>query len=73
MGKCITNDIAFLPLMCLNIHKDGMEMFFVVGAKVYSIQFEGYKSFPSGIENEVEISPYVSVLIGKTIVESQAV
>lgn len=42
-----------------------MEMFFVVGAKVYSIQFEGYKSFPSGIENEVEISPYVSVLIGK--------
>jgi len=37
-----------------------MEMFFVVGAKVYSIQFEGYKSFPSGIENEVEISPYLS-------------
>ena len=37
----------------------------MVGAKVYSIQFEGYKSFPSGIENEVEISPYVSVLIGK--------
>ena len=37
----------------------------MVGAKVHSIQFEGYKSFPAGIENEMEISPYVSVLIGK--------
>lgn len=34
-------------------------------AKIHSIQFEGYKSFPVGVENVIAVSPYVSVLIGK--------
>jgi len=33
--------------------------------KVHSIQFEGYKSFRQGVSNEIDVSPYVSVLIGK--------
>lgn len=37
----------------------------MVETKIYSIQFEGYKSFPQGVESEIRISPYVSVLIGK--------
>ena len=34
-------------------------------AKIKSIQFEGYKSFPVGTENKIELTPYVTVLIGK--------
>lgn len=33
--------------------------------EILSIQFEGYKSFPTGVANEIIISPHVSVLIGK--------
>ena len=34
-------------------------------SKIKSIQFEGYKSFPTGAINEIDITPLVSVLIGK--------
>lgn len=34
-------------------------------AKIKSVQFEGYKSFPAGRTNEIDITPLVSVLIGK--------
>ena len=33
--------------------------------KVNSIRFEGYKSFPTGNPEELMLTPYVSVLIGK--------
>ena len=33
--------------------------------KILSVQFEGYKSFPSGVSNEIDLTPLVSVLIGK--------
>lgn len=32
---------------------------------IKSVQFEGYKSFPVGVINEIDITPLVSVLIGK--------
>lgn len=34
-------------------------------SKIRSIQFEGYKSFPAGTINEIDLTPLVSVLIGK--------
>lgn len=34
-------------------------------AYIQSIQFEGYKSFPSGVTNKIDLAPLVSVLIGK--------
>ena len=34
-------------------------------ANIQSVQFEGYKSFPSGVTNELDLTPLVSVLIGK--------
>lgn len=33
--------------------------------KINSIRFDGYKSFPVGIDNEFSMKPYVSVFIGK--------
>lgn len=33
--------------------------------KIYSVRFDGYKSFSIGIENEISIEPYISVFIGK--------
>ena len=32
---------------------------------VQSVKFNGYKSFMSGEEHEIELSPYVTVFIGK--------
>ena len=32
---------------------------------VQSVKFNGYKSFPQGKEHEIDISPYVTVFIGK--------
>ena len=34
-------------------------------SKIQSVQFEGYKSFPAGVTNEIDLTPLVSVLIGK--------
>lgn len=34
-------------------------------AKIKAIQFEGYKSFPTGVTNEIDLTPLISVLIGK--------
>ena len=33
--------------------------------KIKSVQFEGYKSFPADTINEIDLTPLVSVLIGK--------
>lgn len=34
-------------------------------ANIRAVQFEGYKSFPTGVINEIDLTPLVSVLIGK--------
>lgn len=34
-------------------------------SKIQAVQFEGYKSFPAGVTNEIDLTPLVSVLIGK--------
>lgn len=61
----VTSNIAFSPLICLYIHINKLEMIIMFDSQVRSVQFEGYKSFPRGKENELDISPFVSVLIGK--------
>ena len=33
--------------------------------KINSVRFDGYKSFPAEVINEISILPYVSVFIGK--------
>ena len=32
---------------------------------VQSVKFNGYKSFAPGVEHEIDLSPYVTVFIGK--------
>ncbi len=32
---------------------------------VKTVKFNGYKSFPGGIEHEIALDPYVTVFIGK--------